>query len=361
MTTILKNDRLLRALRRQPVDMTPVWVMRQAGRYLPEYRRVREKAGNFLNLCKNPELACEVTMQPLERFNFDAAILFSDILVIPNAMGMDLQFLEGEGPVLPQPIDSLQAIEQLASPDPEIELRYVLDTIRLIKQGLAGKVPLIGFAGSPWTLACYMVQGKGSKDFASVKKMMYREPTVLKLLLERVAQSVTEYLKAQIAAGVDVVMLFDTWGGLLSPSSYQVFSLHYMQQIINALRADPATKSTPIILFTKQGGLWLEKIATSGCDAVGLDWTIDIGEARRRVGDKVALQGNLDPMTLYASPERIQTDVKAMLAAYGAGTGHIANLGHGILPDIPPENVAVFVDAVHEMSRVYHQDSTKCL
>lgn len=356
--TALKNDRLIKALKRQPVDMTPVWIMRQAGRYLPEYRQVRAKAGDFLTLCQTPELACEVTLQPLARFDLDAAILFSDILTVPHAMGLPLTFAEGEGPVFGRTIQTQADIQQLANPDPEKELGYVMDAVRLIKQSLHQKVPLIGFAGSPWTLACYMVEGRGSKDFATVKKMLYREPALLQQLLQRLMVAVTHYLQAQIAAGVDVIMLFDTWGGLLSARDYKEFSLHYMQQIIAGVQsyASSLGRSIPTIIFTKNGGLWLEEIAAvSGCDAVGLDWTIDIAQARQRVGGKVALQGNLEPMALYSSPDRIRRCVAQLLEDFGPGEGHIANLGHGILPDVPPEHVAVFVDAVHEMSKPYHR------
>ncbi|MBS0358188.1 MAG: uroporphyrinogen decarboxylase [Proteobacteria bacterium] len=349
--TELKNDRFIRALLRQPVDKTPVWIMRQAGRYLPEYRATRQKAGNFLNLCKTPELACEVTLQPLKRFDLDAAILFSDILTIPDAMGLGLFFTEGEGPQFKNPIRTEKDIKNLHVPDPETELKYVMDTVRLLKYELDGSVPLIGFSGSPWTLACYMIQGGGSKDFNIAKSLMFREPKLMQQLLSVITQSVLAYLDAQIEAGAQTVMLFDTWGGLLTTRDYLDFSLHYMQQVIEGLKKH---SSIPKIIFTKLGSNWLESIAQSGCDAVGLDWTIDINQARARIGDQVALQGNMDPQLLIASPERIQQEVATILKAYGHGTGHIFNLGHGITPEIPPEHVAVMVNAVHELSQEYH-------
>jgi uroporphyrinogen decarboxylase len=350
---MLKNDRLIRALFRQPVDVTPVWLMRQAGRYLPEYRAVRKHAGDFLTMCKNPEFACTVTLQPLERFNLDAAIIFSDILTIPDAMGIGLHFVEGEGPQFTHPVRTQQAIEQLPIPDPEIELRYVMDAIRTTKKALDNKVPLIGFAGSPWTIACYMVEGSGSKTFSIIKKMLYLEPQLLHQLLQKLATSISEYLVAQAQAGADVLMLFDTWGGILTPAAYEQFSLHYMREIITTVRAS-VPPNIPIIMFTKNGGQWLETIVTSGCDAVGLDWTIDINNARQRVGDKVALQGNLDPSILLSTPEVIRNEVAAILSAFGKHDGHVFNLGHGITPNVPPENVAVLIDAVHEKSQKYH-------
>ena len=349
--TELKNDRFIRALLRQPVDKTPVWIMRQAGRYLPEYRATRQKAGNFLKLCKTPELACEVSLQPLKRFDLDAAILFSDILTIPDAMGLGLFFTEGEGPQFKNPVRTEKDIENLFVPDPETELKYVMDTVRLLKYELDGALPLIGFSGSPWTLACYMIQGSGSKDFNAAKSLMFREPKLMHQLLSVITQAVIAYLDAQIEAGVQTVMLFDTWGGLLTTQGYLDFSLHYMQQVMEGLKKH---HTTPKIIFTKQGSNWLESIAQSGCDAVGLDWTIDISQARARIGDQVALQGNMDPQLLIASPERIQQEFAAILKAYGRGTGHVFNLGHGITPEIPPEHVAVMVDAVHELSQEYH-------
>lgn len=353
--TNLRNDRLLRALLRQPVDTTPVWIMRQAGRYLPEYRATRSRAGSFKTLCQTPELACEVTLQPLARFALDAAILFSDILVIPDAMGLGLYFIEGEGPRFAHPVRSSAAINQLTAPDPEIELQYVMDAVRLVRRELAGSVPLIGFAGSPWTLATYMVEGGASKDFAQVKGLLFEQPALLKRLLTVIAESVTLYLNAQIAAGAQVVMIFDTWGGVLTPSHYREFSLDYMHRIVDGLTRKHQGQRVPLILFTKGGGAWLEAIASTGCDAIGLDWTVAIDEARQRVGAQVALQGNLDPCALYASPQRIRAEVARVLVDYGSGAGHIFNLGHGIHPQIDPEHVRVLVDAVHELSAPYHQ------
>ncbi len=352
---MLKNERLLRALLRQPVDRTPVWIMRQAGRYLPEYRAVREKAGDFLTLCQTPELACEVTLQPLRRFPLDAAIIFSDILTIPDAMGLGLSIEEGRGPVLERPVRDRAAIDRLRVPDPDSELGYVMDAIRLVRRELDGSVPLIGFSGSPWTLATYMVEGQGSREFSRIKTLVYDEPQAAHRLLETLARSVAAYLNAQIAAGAQAVMIFDTWGGVLTPRDYRDFSLQYMQRIIGELNQRPEGRHVPVVLFTKGGGGWLEAIAASGCDAVGLDWTVDIGEARARVGGEVALQGNLDPNMLYASPERIREEVASILAAFGNGPGHVFNLGHGIHPAIDPGRVAVMVDAVHELSRDYHR------
>lgn len=348
--TALKNDRLIRALLRQPTDCTPVWIMRQAGRYLPEYRATRARAGSFLTLCKTPELACEVTLQPVQRFPLDAAILFSDILTVPNAMGLDLQFAEGEGPYFTDPISHAADVERLIVPNPVESLAYVTDAVKLIKHELAARIPLIGFAGSPWTIACYMVEGRGSTSFSKIKKMLYTEPALLQQLLDKIAQSVTAYLNAQIAAGVDVVMLFDTWGGILSHAAYQQFSLHYMSQIIQGLQRQQQGKTIPVILFTKGGGQWLPTIAQSGCDAVGVDWTTHLGVARQQVGNRVALQGNLDPSILHSSDAQLKQAVKTALEEYGAGPGHVFNLGHGITPDVHPEKVAVLVDAVHEYS-----------
>ncbi|MGF1642409.1 MAG: uroporphyrinogen decarboxylase [Thiotrichales bacterium] len=352
--TQLKNDRFLRALLRQPVDATPVWMMRQAGRYLPEYRATRAKAGNFMNLCQSPELACEVTLQPLERFPLDAAILFSDILTVPDAMGLGLYFEEGEGPRFERVIRGKGDLARIGVPDPETELRYVMDAVRLIRRELNGRVPLIGFSGSPWTLATYMVEGSSSKNFARVKALMFDEPEVAHRLLEILSDSVTSYLNAQIAAGAQAVMIFDTWGGVLTTRDYEQFSLQYMRRIVAGLTRESDDRAVPVILFTKGGSQWLEAIAASGCDAVGLDWTIEIGDARARVGNQVALQGNMDPCVLYASPERIRQEVGTVLASYGTGAGHVFNLGHGIHPDIAPENAAALVRAVHELSRPYH-------
>ncbi|WP_414631419.1 uroporphyrinogen decarboxylase [Arsukibacterium sp. UBA3155] len=355
----LKNDRYLRALLKQPVDRTPVWMMRQAGRYLPEYRATRAVAGDFMSLCKNPELACEVTLQPLRRYPLDAAILFSDILTIPDAMGLGLYFGEGEGPKFQRPIRDFMDVVNLPVPDPEQELRYVMDAVRTIRRELNGSVPLIGFSGSPWTLATYMVEGSGSKTFSIIKKMMYSEPEVLHMLLDKLAQSVVLYLNAQIAAGAQSVMIFDTWGGILTPRDYKEFSLSYMQTIVNGLTREADGRKVPVTLFTKNGGQWLEVIAATGCDAVGLDWTTDIGNARTRIGDKVALQGNMDPSLLLGSPERIRQEVQSILDSYGQGTGHVFNLGHGITPDVDPEKAGVFIDAVQSLSRTYHLDTSE--
>jgi len=353
--TTLKNDTFLRALLKQPVEYTPIWMMRQAGRYLPEYRKVRGEAGSFMAVCTNPELACEVTLQPLRRFDFDAAILFSDILTIPDAMGLGLHFTEGEGPKFERPLRTPADIEKLAVIDPEIELRYVTDAVRLIRKNLDGSVPLIGFSGSPWTLATYMVEGGSSKNFAKVKALMYNDPALMHKLLDILAQSVAAYLNAQIAAGAQAVMLFDTWGGMLSSEDYNEFSLRYAKQVRDLLTLENEGRRVPNILFTKGGGLWLEEMATTGYDALGLDWQTDIQHARTRVGDKVALQGNLDPLALYANPDVITEKVKTILQKYGNGSGHVFNLGHGILPDINPEHVKAMVDSVHKYSREYHK------
>ncbi|MDT4289261.1 uroporphyrinogen decarboxylase [Methylomonas sp. MO1] len=353
--TNLQNDLFLKALLRQPVDRTPVWMMRQAGRYLPEYREVRAKAGSFMQLCTNPELACEVTLQPLERFNFDAAILFSDILTIPDAMGLGLSFAEGEGPQFANPVRTAADIAKLPIPDPETELRYVIDAVRLIKGNLHDKVPLIGFSGSPWTLATYMVEGKSSKSFQKVKSLMFEQPHLMHQMLDKLAKSVASYLNAQIAAGADAVMVFDTWGGMLSHDDYLEFSLRYARQVRELLNTRHDGKQIPTILFTKGGGLWLEAMADTGYDALGLDWQTDIAQARARVGDRVALQGNMDPITLYAQPEVIREKVGKVLQGFGNGSGHVFNLGHGILPDINPEHVKAMVDAVRELSPQYHR------
>ncbi len=355
--TNLKNDRLLKALLREPVDVTPVWMMRQAGRYLPEYRATRGKAGSFMDLCRNPELACEVTIQPLDRYPLDAAILFSDILTVPDAMGLGLYFTAGEGPHFERPVQDAAAVDAIGLPDMEDDLGYVMDAVRTIRRELDGRVPLIGFSGSPWTLATYMVEGSGTKNFSKVKGMMFDRPELMHQLLGKVAAAVTAYLNAQIAAGAQAVMIFDTWGGALTPQHYQAFSLDYMQQIINGLTREAEGRKVPVILFTKGGGLWLEKMADTGCDALGIDWTLSLANARARVGDQVALQGNLDPCTLYASPQRIREEVAQVLASFGHGNGHVFNLGHGIHPEIDPEHAGVFVEAVHELSRPYHSGS----
>jgi len=352
----LKNDRYIRALLRQPVDKTPVWVMRQAGRYLPEYREVRAKAGDFMTLCSTPDLACEVTLQPLRRFDLDAAIIFSDILTIPDAMGLGLHFVAGEGPKFNNVIKNAKDIANLAVPDMEDSLGYVMDAIRLTRREIDGKVPLIGFSGSPWTLACYMVEGGSSKDFAKVKGMLFDAPEQMHALLNVLADSVTAYLNAQITAGAQSIMLFDTWGGALSTGNYQQFSLAYMQKIVAGLTRENEGRTVPITMFTKGGGQWLELMAETGVDAVGLDWTTDITTARQRVGDKVTLQGNMDPCVLYASADRVEQEVASVLAGYGKGeTGHVFNLGHGIHPTIVPEKMQRLVDSVHTLSEQYHQ------
>jgi uroporphyrinogen decarboxylase len=337
------------------VDVTPVWIMRQAGRYLPEYRAVRERAGDFKTLCTTPELACEVTLQPLRRFALDAAILFSDILTIPDAMGLGLYFTEGEGPQFKKPVRTAADVAALPIPDPESELKYVMDAVRLIRRELHGQVPLIGFAGSPWTLATYMVEGGGSKDFALVKSMMFDQPQLMHRLLDVLARAVAAYLNAQVAAGAQALMLFDTWGGVLTPRDYREFSLRYMGRIIQSLTREHEGRRVPLILFTKNGGQWLETMADSGADALGIDWTTDLGDARARVGQRAALQGNMDPSILYAAPERIRREVETVLASYGQGSGLVFNLGHGIHPHVNPDKVAVVVDAVHDLSREYHQ------
>lgn len=349
------SHRFIRALLRQTVDRTPVWIMRQAGRYLSEYRTSRKKAGNFLTLCKTPELACEVTLQPLQRFDLDAAIIFSDILTIPDAMGLGLYFVEGEGPKFHKPLKTLAEIKALPIPDPGIDLSYVLDAISLTRNELKNKVPLIGFAGSPWTLACYMLEGGGSKEFRQVKTLLYQEPRALHHLLNTLAKAITLYLNAQIAAGVQAIMLFDTWGGVLTTAAYQKFSLDYMTQIVANLNNESTQERIPIILFTKGGNLWLEKIASSGCDAIGLDWTVDIGVARQRLNNKVALQGNMDPAILFGHPETIRREVHNILRSYGVGSGHVFNLGHGISQYTKPENVKILVDVVKELSPRFHQ------
>ncbi|MFK4754477.1 MULTISPECIES: uroporphyrinogen decarboxylase [Oceanospirillaceae] len=350
----LKNDRFLKALLRQPVDRTPVWMMRQAGRYLPEYRASRGEAGDFMSLCKNPELACEVTIQPLERFPLDAAILFSDILTIPDAMGLGLYFETGEGPRFNKIIRTEADVQSLKVVNTESDLDYVLKAVSTIRSELNGRVPLIGFSGSPWTLATYMVEGGSSKDFRHVKAMMYDTPEVMHQLLDVLAKSVIDYLNAQIRAGAQAVQIFDTWGGSLSDVAYQEFSLRYMRQIVEGLTRVYDGQQIPVILFTKGGGQWLESMADTGADALGLDWTTDIGQARRRVGDKVSLQGNMDPSVLYASPATIRTEVKRILDSYGYGTGHVFNLGHGIHQFVDPERAKAFVEAVVELSPGYH-------
>ncbi|MAK43793.1 MULTISPECIES: uroporphyrinogen decarboxylase [Spongiibacter] len=351
----LKNDTFLRALMRQPVDYTPVWMMRQAGRYLPEYRATRGKAGDFLSLCKNTELACEVTLQPLERYPLDAAILFSDILTIPDAMGLGLYFETGEGPRFRKTVRSMADVEALPVVDGENDLTYVCDAVRAIRSALNGRVPLIGFSGSPWTLATYMVEGGGSKDHGRCKALAFDEPETMHALLDKLAQSVTAYLNDQIRAGAQAVQIFDTWGGALGHRAYQEFSLRYMKQIVDGLIKEHDGRAVPAILFTKNGGQWLESMADTGANALGLDWTTDIGAARKRVGDKVALQGNMDPAMLRASPKRIREEVATILAEYGSGVGHVFNLGHGITPEVDPEHAGAFINAVRELSPEYHR------
>ena len=350
----LENDRFLRALMREPVDRTPLWMMRQAGRYLPEYRETRAEAGSFMGLCTNPELACEVTLQPLRRYAMDAAILFSDILTVPDALGLGLYFSEGEGPRFERSISSAAEIAALDPDRAANELGYVMDAVALIRKELKGSIPLIGFAGSPWTLATYMVEGGSSKDFAKVKSLAFNEPEVMHQLLSKLAKSVAVYLSEQVRNGAQALQIFDTWGGSLSHDAYREFSLRYMTEIIEQLPREAEGRRVPVIVFTKGGGQWLEAIADCGADAVGLDWTTDIGEARARVGDKVCLQGNMDPTLLNASPERIRAEVGQILSSYGEGSGHVFNLGHGVTPGIDPEHVAAMVDAVVELSPAYH-------
>ncbi|MFM9972775.1 MAG: uroporphyrinogen decarboxylase [Burkholderiales bacterium] len=352
--SVLKNDTLIRALFREPTPYTPVWLMRQAGRYLPEYNAIRKKAGSFLALAKNPSLATEVTLQPLARFKLDAAILFSDILTVPDAMGLGLYFVEGEGPRFERPVRDERSVANLLQPDPDKELRYVNDAVAEIRRSLDGSVPLIGFAGSPYTLACYMVEGGASADFRTIKTMLYREPALLHRILAINATSVTHYLNAQIESGAQAVMIFDTWGGSLSDAAYKEFSLEYIARIVAGLKREHDGARIPNIVFTKGGGGWLESIAEIGCDAIGLDWTCDLGGARKRLGNKIALQGNLDPAVLHSSPGVIRTQVANVLGSYGVGAGHVFNLGHGIVPQTPPENVGALVDAVHDLSIAYH-------
>ncbi|MAL34287.1 MAG: uroporphyrinogen decarboxylase [Marinobacter sp.] len=352
--TELKNDRFLRALMRQPVDRTPVWMMRQAGRYLPEYRATRAKAGDFLSLCKNTPLACEVTLQPLERYPLDAAILFSDILTIPDALGLGLYFETGEGPKFRKVIRSEADVDALPRMNAESDLDYVMNAVSTIRRELNGRVPLIGFSGSPWTLATYMIEGGSSKTFSEAKKLMYGQPEVMHRLLDHLADSVIDYLNGQIKAGAQAVQIFDTWGGSLSDVAYREFSLKYMKQIVDGLIREHDGQKIPVILFTKGGGQWLELMADTGADALGLDWTTDIGNARGRVGDRVALQGNMDPSVLYASPATIRAEVKRILDSYGQGSGHVFNLGHGIHQFVDPEHAKAFVEAVVELSPQYH-------
>jgi len=350
----LENDLLLRALLREPVERTPLWIMRQAGRYLPEYRKVREQAGDFMSVCSNPDLACEVTMQPLRRYKLDAAILFSDILTIPDAMGLGLHFAPGEGPRFERPVQTAAAIRDLQRPDVEKTLGYVFEAVRTIRRELNGSVPLIGFAGSPWTVATYMVEGRSSRDFATIKGLAAENPAALSMLLDLVAETTTDYLNAQVAAGAQAIMVFDTWGAALSGDDYRRFSLASMQKIVDGLTRENEGRRVPVILFTKGAGPLMSDMVETGCDALGVDWTTDLATARKYVDDKVALQGNLNPATLRESPEVIRQGVADVLASYGSGPGHVFNLGHGITPDIDPEHLGVLVDAVHELSPQYH-------
>ncbi len=348
----LHDSLFMRALRREPVPRTPVWLMRQAGRYLPEYLAVRKKAGSFMQLATNPELACEVTLQPIHRFGLDASILFSDILTIPDAMGLGLYFETGEGPKFERPIRSQREVDALPIPDPGAELRYVTDAVSLIRKELPEDVPLIGFCGSPWTVATYMVEGGSSRNFATIKAMVFQEPQLMHTLLLKLANASAAYLSAQIEAGAQAVMVFDTWGSSLSTSSYKEFSLVYMRHIVAALKANPDTRDTPVILFTKGGGHWLEMMADTGCDGLGLDWTCDLGPARERVGNRVALQGNLDPGVLYGDTETVTRECHRVLKSFGNGPGHIFNLGHGIHPGVNPERVTDLVNAVHSYAAI---------
>lgn len=349
----MKNDRLIRALLRQPVDCVPVWMMRQAGRYLPEYRQLRQKFPDFMSFCKNPQMACEVTLQPLRRFELDAAIIFSDILTIPDAMGMKVNFIPGEGPNFSKPIRTITEVNQLKNIQANKELNYVMEAIERVVESLQGEVPLIGFAGSPWTVACYMVEGGTSKNFQAIKTLVYREPEIVKALLNRLTLTTIDYLKAQIQAGASAIMLFDTWGGVLPKEAYQEYSLYYLKEIAKSLASyQNQERRIPITFFTKNGGQWLEIIADSGCDAIGLDWTVDIKEARARVGEHVALQGNLDPFILFSKPEKIKNEVKKIIERHGSKIGHVFNLGHGIDKETPIDNVKIMIDAVHEYGKV---------
>ena len=346
MSAILQNDLLLRALLREPTPRRPIWLMRQAGRYLPEYRATRTRAGGFLQMCTTPDIACEITLQPIARYPLDAAILFSDILTIPHAMNLGLEFEAGEGPKFERPVRTAADIAKLGLPDPTQELRYVIDAVALVRRELGGKVPLIGFAGSPWTVATYMVEGGSSKTFGQIKRMMYEAPRDLHHLLDLLAKATILYLNAQIAAGAQAVMLFDTWGGVLTPAQYEEFSLRPMAEVIDALSRKADGRRVPNIVFTKGGGAWLKKIAAIGCDAVGVDWTTDLATARQAVEGRVALQGNLDPAALFAAPDTLRAQALRVLASYGAGAGHVFNLGHGVTPDVDPERVAVLIDTV---------------
>ena len=346
----LKNDLLLRALLREPTPRRPIWLMRQAGRYLPEYRATRTKAGGFLEMCTNPEIACEITLQPVDRYPLDAAILFSDILTIPHAMNLGLEFEAGEGPKFARPVRTPADIDKLGVPDPGRELKYVVDAVARVRRELRGRIPLIGFAGSPWTVATYMVEGGGSKTFGIIKRMMYEAPRELHRLLEVLARATIVYLNAQIAAGAQAVMVFDTWGGVLTPAQYQEFSLRYMEQVVASLTREAEGRRVPNIVFTKGGGAWLDKIAAIGSDAAGVDWTTDLKTARQAVGGKMALQGNLDPSALFAPPEVLRAETLRVLDSYGPGSGHVFNLGHGITPEVDPERVKLLVETVQGYS-----------
>jgi len=350
----LDNDLLLRALLREPVERTPIWIMRQAGRYLPEYRELRAQAGDFMSLCRNPGLACEVTMQPLRRYRLDAAILFSDILTVPDAMGLGLYFETGEGPKFERPVRSTADIRRLVLPDVASELGYVFEAVRTIRRELQGKVPLIGFAGSPWTVATYMVEGGSSREFARIRGLAAEEPGALEALLDKIAATTTDYLNAQVAAGAQAIMIFDTWGAALGADDYRRYSLASMQKIVDALRRESEGRRVPVILFTKGAGPLLADMVETGCDALGVDWTTDLATAREYTGDRVALQGNLNPATLREPPRVIRERVAEVLESYGRGPGHVFNLGHGITPDIDPDHVTALVEAVHELSPQYH-------
>jgi uroporphyrinogen decarboxylase len=354
---VLKNDRLLRALLRQPVDCTPVWMMRQAGRYLPEYRKLRAEAGSFMGLATRPELACEVTLQPLRRYPLDAAILFSDILTIPDAMGLGLKFETGEGPRFERPVRDEAAIAALPAIEPESQLGYVMDAVRLIRRELDGAVPLIGFSGSPWTVATYMVEGGSSRGFPVIKRMAYQRPDLLHRLLDHLTSATVAYLNAQVAAGAQAVMVFDTWGSALTPAAYREFSLGYLQRIVDEVTREAEGRRVPVVLFTKGAGPLLADMAATGCDALGVDWTTDLASARNYTGDRVALQGNLDPAILLARPEVIRAEVGKVLESYGRGPGHVFNLGHGITPDVDPAHAGAMIESVVELSPAYHADA----
>ena len=350
-----KNDTLLRALLREPTPYTPIWIMRQAGRYLPEYNQTRARAGSFLALCRDPDLATEVTLQPLARYALDAAIVFSDILTIPDAMGLGLYFAEGEGPRFERPLREEWEVRDLTPPDPYDHLRYVMDAVSQVRHALNNDVPLIGFSGSPFTLACYMIEGQGGQEFVETKRMLYSRPDLLHRILQVNAKAATAYLNAQIESGAQAVMLFDTWGGCLSHDAFHEFSLPYLRIVLEGLHRSHDALVVPRIVFTKGGGSWLESLSDIGADCVGLDWTISIGTARERIGRKAALQGNLDPGVLLGTPEAVRREAARVLASFGTGSGHVFNLGHGVSQFTPPENVGVLVEVVHELSRPYHQ------